>query len=114
MTDTYSADANGKLTILKDPDATLDYSFDWTEYLAAMLEDGVPAAPDTITTGVCTLVSSNGTTNAQVEQTDVDGNIVTGWVSGGATGETLQLKCTINTTGGRTEIRSVYLKIKAR
>lgn len=114
MTDTFVTDASGKLTIFKDPAATLDYSFDWTAYLADMLEDGVPAAPDTITTGACTLISNNGATDAQVEQTDVDGNVVTGWVSGGTAGETLQLKCTINTAGGRIEVRSVYLKIKAR
>lgn len=114
MTDTFVTDASGKQTILKDPAATLDYTFNWTPYLAAMLDDGLPAAPDVISSALCTISSNAEGTDASVVQTAIEGAYVTAWVAGGNEGETLKLTCQITTTGGRIELRSVYLKIKAR
>jgi hypothetical protein len=34
MSDTYVVDSKGRPVIVKDPDAVLDYSWDWTDWLA--------------------------------------------------------------------------------
>jgi hypothetical protein len=91
-----------KYSILKDPDAVLDYPFDWT----AWLPEG-----DTIATATGAIVGT-----AVLDSCDVDGDglIVTPFVSGGAAGETCTLTVHIVTTEGREDDRTIYLKIKER
>lgn len=96
----------GKASITKDPEAVLDYSFDWTDWLAAA---STPA--DTIASATCTVT---GSTTSAVDATLHDDNVVTAWVSGGAAGDTIALKCNIVTTGLREDERTVYLKVKER
>jgi hypothetical protein len=85
---------------IKDPDATLDYSVDWTAWLA----EGDAAAqtqwdvPD-------------GLTVVRVEQF---GAVSTVWVSGGDEGATYRLTCRITTTAGRVDERSRSLRIQNR
>ena len=85
MTETYTIDANGKATIIKDPDENLDYSFNWSDCLSP--------TSDTV---------SNTTT------------LATAFVFGGVSGSTATLSCSITTAQGRVAQRSVYLKIKER
>jgi hypothetical protein len=99
-TETYVNDSAGRPTIIKDPDAVLDYSFDWTAYLALI--------SDAISTSTFTASSGN------INSTSVNGAVTTAWVSGGAVGEKIMLTNRITTTGGRTDDRSVFIKIKDR
>ena len=98
MAETFVVGDNGKPTITKDPEAVLDYSYDWTTWLGT----------DNITTAVCAsddpLLTVQGTSN--------NGKIVTAWVSGGTPGSTANLRCRITTAAGRTDDRTVYLKIR--
>lgn len=100
MTDTYTVSASGASSILKDPQATLDYPFDWTAYLAG-ISDTITAASFTVTSGT---ITASGFVGA----------IATAWVSGGVAGTTITLTCHITTAGGRQDDRSVYLKVRER
>lgn len=86
-------------SIDKDPQAKLDYHIDWTDYLTP-LADTLANVTFTVS-GSGTLVSSS-----------VQGKVATAWVGGGTVGETLILTCHIVTVGGRTDERSVFIKIK--
>lgn len=97
----------GKALIIKDPDAVLDYTFDWTAWLDAI--------GDTISTkSVAVTSGSDPASNIAVASSTVVGKTVVVWVSGGAAGETASLRCRITTVGGRTDDRTVYLKVKER
>jgi len=89
-----------KPTILKDPNAVLDYSFDWTAYLAA-ISDTIESVEFVLDDGLVQVDFSHTTTMAVV------------WVSGGAAG-TSRVTCRITTAGGRVDDRSVFLKIVER
>lgn len=100
MSDTYVISASGAATILKDPEALLDYIFDWTAYLAA-ISDTLTAINFTVTSGT---IAASGFVGA----------LATAWVSGGVAGTTITLTCHITTAGGRQDDRSVFLKIRER
>jgi len=96
---------NGKPTITKDPDATLDYTENWTDWLAT-----ADSPADTISSATVT------TTSLSVSVDSISNNTthVTAWVSGGIPGETATLTFQITTAGGRIDQRTLYLKIKDR
>lgn len=100
MTETYTIDATGKATIIKDPDENLDYSFNWADYLSP--------SSDTIESVVFAAV---GATLGTVSNTTT---LATAFVSGGVSGSTATLSCAITTAQGRVAQRSVFLKIKER
>lgn len=85
----------------KDPNAVLDYTFDWGPYLTP-LGDTISTATWVLSTGLTKVSQSNTTTTA------------TAFVSGGTVGETATLTCRIVTNGGRTDDRSISLKIVER
>lgn len=82
----------------KDPNAVLDYTFDWTAYLTPT-GDAISSVTWVLTSGITKASQSNSTTTA------------TAFVSGGVAGNVETLTCRIVTTGGRTDDRSIYLKI---
>lgn len=107
-TETYTVDAiSGKATINKDPAAELDYTFDWTAYLSPMLEIIVG-------TPVITIKNNNAVNTATLTHQSNTTTIVTAWIAGGTIGDTLSVNCKIVTQGGRTDDRTIYIKIKAR
>jgi hypothetical protein len=85
----------------KDPNATLDYSFDWTAYLL----------PITDTISSVTFIASSGITVVSQAHTPT---VATAFVSGGTLDATEKLTCRIVTAGGRTDDRTIDLKIVAR
>ena len=85
----------------KDPDAVLDYTFDWSLYLTP-LSDTISSVTFIADTGLTTSNPSHTTTTA------------TCFVSGGTVGTSMNLTCRIVTTGGRTDDRSITLKIVNR
>lgn len=104
MADTYTVGFSGMPTIDKDPDAVLDYPFDWSDYLAPIADTIVSAVfvVDGTPGGLVVVSSSNDATSA------------TAIVSGGVLGQRERLTCRITTAGGRVDDRSVYLRIKER
>ena len=88
-------------TYKKDPDATLDYTIDWTEWLSA-IDDTISTSTWVAEAGLTVDSDTNTTTAA------------TAFVSGGTAGTTLTLTNRITTVGGRTDDRSITLKIVER
>lgn len=101
MTDTFAVSSSGKVSIVKDPDAILDYTWDWTAYLD-LYTDVIASHSFIVDTGI--------TVNSHF----VNGALVTAFVSGGTDGNEYALVCRIVTTGGRTDDRTIYLKIKEK
>lgn len=87
------------MTFAKDPDATLDYSIDWTRWL-----DG-----DTISESQWIVPS--GVTSESEEHTTT---VATTWLSGGQAGERYTVTNRIRTLAGRKEDRSVTIAVQER
>ena len=85
----------------KDPNAVLDYTFDWTAYLTPLV-DTIASVTWILPTGLTKVSQSNTPMTA------------TAFISGGTLGESLSLTCRIITAGGRTDDRSITLKIVER
>jgi hypothetical protein len=89
------------MTFTKDPDAVLDYSVDWSLWLAGdeistsewILEDGALLEQSTAT---------NSTTKATV------------WLRGGQAGTTYLVTNRVVTVGGRTDDRTISVKVEDR
>lgn len=78
-------------TYTKDPNATLDYVWNWTPWLEG----------DTITSH--SVIAPAGIT---VDSTTTDGKAVTVWLSGGQIGGAYDVVCRITTALGRTDDRT--------
>ena len=85
---------------LKDPSAVLDYVFDWTEWLAT---------GETIDN--YTITADTGIT---VDSSTEDTGKVTVWLSGGTAGINYKVACLITTTAGRTDERTIWIKVVDR
>lgn len=84
----------------KDPNATLDYVWDWTDWLE--VGETIQSFALTIPLGL-TLVSSSNTTTT-----------VSAWVSGGTVLIGYALICRITTTDGRVDDRTLYIACHER
>lgn len=87
---------------LKDPAARLDYTWDWTDWLADV-DDTISAATVTLPTGLTAV-------GAPV----VDDTVVTQRVQGGALDSSYRMVCQVTTVGGLIDERSIYLTISDR
>lgn len=83
----------------KDPQAVLDYAFDWTPWLAA---------GETIVTATATA------TGATVNSFTQAAGVVTVWISGGVVGASANVVCRVVTNSGRTDDRTLRLVIAER
>ncbi len=105
---TYVIDRYGDRVIQKDPDATLDYPFDWTQWLALNPGEAI-ASVEFIVDPSLTIVDQG-----------FDGTTATVWLKGGikpASGANkLRVTCRITTTNVPAWIddRSVFVEIVDR
>lgn len=85
----------------KDPQAVLDWAFDWSNWLAASETiAGTPVV--TVDSGLTKDTQSNTTTK------------VTVWLSGGTLGTTYKVACRITTNQGRTDERTIGIRVTDR
>ena len=84
----------------KDPNAVLDYAFDWSDWLAT---------GETISSHVIT--AQTGITKDSDSESD---GVVTVWLSGGTAGINYKVACLITTTAGRTDERTMWIKVTDR
>lgn len=100
-TETYSTVGVKRPSILKDPDATLDYTFDWSDWL----DEG-----ETITTSDVTV------SGVVLESAALAGAFVTAWVSGGTAEQRASVTCKVTTSNvpPRIDQRTIYLLIAER
>lgn len=89
-------------TYIKDPDAVLDYKFDWSSWLAS---------GDTISTA--TVTASSGLTVDSSSITDTN-TTVTAWLSGGTAGTKYAVTCHIVTAQDREDDRTVSVLVQER
>ena len=85
---------------LKDPSAVLDYLFDWSGWLAS---------GETIDTHTIT-VDTGLTKDSSTES----GGKVTVWLSGGTAGINYKVACKITTSAGRTDERTLWIRVVDR
>jgi len=83
----------------KDPQATLDYQIDWSEWLGV---DTINGSTWSVPTGLTSSSSSYTTTTTTV------------WLASGTVGTTYSVVNTITTVGGRTEQRTLSITIMQR
>lgn len=85
---------------IKDPDAVLDFSWDWSDWLSPI--------SDTIASQTFQLSGITKDSHSQI------GGVVTAFLSGGTAGALATATCRIVTAGGRTDDRTIYIRIKER
>ena len=85
---------------VKDPDAVLDYAFDWSDWLAT----GETISSHTITTE----------TGLTKDSDSESSGVVTVWLSGGTAGEDYDVACKIVTSASRTDERTMTIRVKNR
>jgi hypothetical protein len=85
---------------LKDPNAILDYKFDWVSWLAA--GETISTSTMTVQTGITKDSESNTTTTATV------------WLSGGTEGNRYTVTNRITTNQGRTDDRTILIRVSNR
>lgn len=84
----------------KDPDAVLDWVWDWNEWLEEI---------ETISTS--TFIASVGIT---MDSTSNTTKTATVWLSGGTAGQVYQVTNRIVTSAGRTDDRSITIRVTER
>jgi hypothetical protein len=85
----------------KDPSEVLDYDINWAPRLGT----------DTILTSVWAIASGTALT---INSNSFTPNRTKVWLSGGVLGQTYNLKNTITTTAGDTEVETVAILIKVK
>ena len=89
---------------LKDPSADLDYAFNWRPDTKPWLEADETIASYIVTPDTGITVDSS---------TESDGK-VTVWLSGGTAGINYKVACLITTSAGRTDERTIWIKVVER
>lgn len=83
-------------TFLKDPNATVDYAVDWSDWLGS---DTISSVAWTVPDGITKSAETNTTTKATI------------WLSGGSVGNKYDVVCRITTSDGRTDDRTITIKM---
>jgi hypothetical protein len=84
---------------IKDPNAVLDYPVDWSIFLGT---DTILVSTWIVQTGITSVAETNSATSATI------------WLSGGTVGTKYALTNRIVTAGGRTEDRTIYVRIQEK
>ena len=90
-------------TFTKDPNAVLDYAWDWSAWLAAA---------ETIST--FTITAATGLTVAGSPAPAQVAGVVTAWLTGGTVGIVYDVTCHIVTNQGRTDDRTIRVHVAQR
>lgn len=88
-------------SFVKDPDAVLDYAFDWNANWL-QTDESISSHVVTVETGL-TKDSDNEASG-----------VVTVWLSGGTAGERYDVGCEIVTSLGRTDERTIRITVRER
>ena len=96
---------------VKDPDATLDYKFDWKASTNGTGSSDWLASGETISSH--TIDADTGITVDSSSQTDTNTS-VTVWLSGGTAGTEYLVRCEIVTSASRTDERTIKIKCEER
>jgi len=89
-------------TFVKDPDATLDYSFDWGPWLVT---DVIASSTWSINNSGLSIVGASE---------DYDDTTTTVFLTGGADGEKYEVTNRITTAASRTDERTILIRVRQR
>lgn len=89
-------------TFFKDPNAVLDYGFDWSQWL----DDSEVISGYVITITGSTLVNAH-------DSSTTSGSVIV-WLSGGIVGQRYPVACRITTDAGRTDERTIKIDVRER
>lgn len=92
-------------TYTKDPDAKLDYGWDWSDYLA----DG--EVIDTSTWSIAPTGTLAAASSPAPSKTDTTTTV---WLEGGTAGAVYEVTNHVTTTGGRTDDRTFVVRVQDR
>jgi hypothetical protein len=98
-------------SFLKDPDATLDYKFDWKALTNGSGSSDWLQSGETISSH--TIDADSGITVDSSAQTDTNTS-VTVWLSGGTAGTNYEVRCEIVTSAARTDERTMTIQVVER
>lgn len=101
MAEQFTVPTKGFPYITKDPDAVLDYIWDWS----AWLKPG-----ETLVTRDVAVEAGSSV----VDSATIVGATVVAWISGGTLDEDAEVRCRISTNEGRIDDRTVKIKIRRR
>ena len=96
---------------IKDPDAVLDYKFDWKASTNGTGTSDWLGSSETIASH--TIDADTGITVDSSSQTDTNTS-VTVWLSGGTAGTEYKVRCEIVTSASRTDERTIKIKCEER
>ena len=93
---------------IKDVNAELDYVFDWNDTTSPWLATGETISSFTVTaeTGITLGIGTKAPAQASGK--------VTLWLSGGTAGVTYDVACKIVTSAGRTDERTIKIRVLQR
>ena len=100
-----------KIFPIKDPDAVLDYKFDWKAETNGNGDSDWLASGETISTYEITV--PDGITKDSDAKTDTNTS-VTVWLSGGTAGVDYEVACEIVTSASRTDERTGKVPVRER
>lgn len=89
---------------MKDPDAVLDYMFDWRDASIPWLATSETIVNHTITADTGLVVDSSSENNGKV----------TVWLSEGTAGQNYKVACRITTSEGRVDERTIWIRVTNR
>ncbi len=87
-------------TFVKDPDAVLDYTVNWSDWLAT--GETISTSAFTVDSGITKDSESNTTTTGTV------------WLSGGTAGTRYEVTHRITTSDSRTDDRTFFVQVAER
>jgi hypothetical protein len=97
----FTANDDGSYSIVKDPQARLDYKFDWTDWLGS----------DTIASSSFSFSSGAG---IAIDSQSHDDTSATVWLTGGTAGMSATVTCHITTSFNRQDDRSFTVIVQDR
>jgi hypothetical protein len=89
-----------RFNFIKDPNAELDWQFNWSDWLA--IGETISSASFAVDDGLT------------VNSTGHDDTLATIWVSGGTAGKVYRVTCHIVTSDSRTDDRSINIRVMER
>lgn len=95
----------------KDPQAVLDYKFDWAALANGHGGSNWLAEGETISSHTITVASGLSVDSSALSDDDT---AVTVWLSGGTAGNDYSVTCRITTSAGRTDERTITIQVRER
>ena len=98
-------------TFLKDPDAVLDYKFDWKAKTNGNGDTDWLDSDETISTKTVTV--DDGITKDSDALADTNTSVAV-WLSSGTAGVDYEIACEIVTSASRTDERTIKIQVRER